>query len=163
MIDVQSLINVSFCQTLLIQTRMMEEEEEKKRWALSLRYCSGNRLGVRITFVTNCCDQFAKEVQSRGPVQKTSPEDQSRRPVQRTSPEDQSRDPVQRSSSEVHSKGLGVFLTWSAPAKTSLAAFHFCKTNIKASFVQKLSGKARTRWSHQKMFTSERVKKGNFV
>lgn len=30
MIDVQSLINVSFRQTLLIQTRMMEEEEEKK-------------------------------------------------------------------------------------------------------------------------------------
>lgn len=31
MIDVQSLINVSFRQTLLIQTRMMEEEEERKR------------------------------------------------------------------------------------------------------------------------------------
>lgn len=31
MIDVQSLINVSFCQTLLIQTRMMEEEEEEKK------------------------------------------------------------------------------------------------------------------------------------
>ena len=31
MIDVQSLINVSFRQTLLIQTRMMEEEEEKKK------------------------------------------------------------------------------------------------------------------------------------
>ena len=31
MIDVQSLINVSFRQTLLIQTRMMEEEEEEKK------------------------------------------------------------------------------------------------------------------------------------
>ena len=31
MIDVQSLINVSFRQTLLIQTRMMGEEEEKKK------------------------------------------------------------------------------------------------------------------------------------
>ena len=30
MIDVQSLINDSFRQTLLIQTRMIEEEEEKK-------------------------------------------------------------------------------------------------------------------------------------
>ena len=30
MIDVQSLINVSFRQTLLIQTRMMEEEEKKR-------------------------------------------------------------------------------------------------------------------------------------
>ena len=146
MIDVQSLINVSFRQTLLIQTRMMEEEEERKRWALSLRYCSGNRLGVRIAFSQTVVISLRK---------KSSPEDQSRRPVQRTSPEDQSRDPVQRSSSEVHSKGLGVFLTWSAPTKTSLAAFHFCKTNIKATFVQKLSGKARTRWSHQKMFTSE--------
>ena len=34
MIDVQSLINVSFRQTLLIQTRMMEEEEEKKKGEL---------------------------------------------------------------------------------------------------------------------------------
>ena len=34
MIDVQSLINVSFRQTLLIQTRMMEEEEKKgELWA----------------------------------------------------------------------------------------------------------------------------------
>ena len=31
MIDVRSLINVSFRQTLLIQTRMMEEEEEEKK------------------------------------------------------------------------------------------------------------------------------------
>ena len=34
MIDVQSLINVSFRQTLLIQTRMMEEEEEEKKGEL---------------------------------------------------------------------------------------------------------------------------------
>ena len=34
MIDLQSLINVSFRQTLLIQTRMMEEEEEEKKGEL---------------------------------------------------------------------------------------------------------------------------------
>lgn len=35
MIDVQSLINVSFRQTLLIQTRMMEEEEEEEKKKVS--------------------------------------------------------------------------------------------------------------------------------